>query len=178
MGSWVSSWGFCHRRSEQDFGTRIRTSFIRRSRFSHILKVITYYSETDQLKDPALFMSLYGRVSAERRKKIDSYIFPKDKRLSLGAGILLRKALEDLGEDPDSFSLAHAGNGKPFLLDSSIHFNLSHSEERVMCSVSDCDVGCDVEKIRQTDTDMAKSCFFGTEYKTICEETDKACRTE
>ena len=99
------------------------------------MKVVTYYSETDPLEDPALFSSLYGRVSAERRKKIDSYAFPQGRRLSLGVAVLLRRALEDLGEDPDTFSLDYVGNGKPVLRDSGIHFNLSHCKTAVACAL-------------------------------------------
>ena len=142
------------------------------------MKVVTYYSETDPLEDPALFSSLYGHVSAERRKKIDSYAFPQGRRLSLGVAVLLRRALEDLGEDPDSFSLDYVGNGKPVLRDSGIHFNLSHSGERVMCSVSDREVGCDVEKIKPADMGLARNCFFGTEYEIISGGTDGDCRSE
>lgn len=44
--------------------------------------------------DGERFRWLYDRVSAARRKSIDGYRFWKDKRLSLGAGVLLRVALD------------------------------------------------------------------------------------
>ena len=140
------------------------------------MRTITYYSETDPLKDPALFSKHYRQVSDYRRKKIDSFVFDKDKRLSLGVELLLRRALQELGEDPDSVSIGSVGNSKPVLRGSDISFNLSHSEERVMCSVSDADVGCDTEMIRPIDLDIARRYFYGTEFAAISAEQDSESR--
>ena len=41
-----------------------------------------------------------------------------------------------------------------------------------MCSVSDSDVGCDVERIRPIDLEIAKRYFFGTEYEAIADEEE------
>jgi len=136
------------------------------------LTTLTYYSETGPLRDAALFMKFYSQAPEHRRRKIDSFVFDKDKRLSLGVELLLRKALEDLGEDPDSLQPAHVANGKPMLKGTDIEFNLSHSEERVMCSVSDRPVGCDVEMVRPIDLDLARRYFYGSEYEGIKAEDD------
>jgi len=135
------------------------------------LATVTYYSDTCALADRGLFERLYSTVSDYRRSKIDGYIFDKDKRLSLGVELLLRKALEDMGEDADLSCIDTVANGKPVIRGSDFHFNLSHSEERVMCSVSDSDVGCDVERIQPIDLDIARRYFYGTEYDAIASES-------
>ena len=136
------------------------------------MKVITYYADSGDLKDREAYDSAYSRVSAVRRGKTDNFVFNKDRRLSLGVELLLMKALEDLGEDSESFEIEYVANGKPKLKGSDICFNLSHSEERVMCSVSERDVGCDVEFIKPINLEIARRFFFGSEYDTIASMED------
>ena len=95
----------------------------------------------------------------------------KDKKLSIGVELLLRKALSDLGEEMHDIELVK--NNKPVLRGSDIHFNLSHSGTRVMCSVSDDDVGCDVEKIAPIYLDIARRFVFGSEYERIASANDE-----
>ena len=68
---------------------------------------------------------------------------------SLGVGLLLHKACEDAGIVGADERVAYGENEKPYLADfPDVHFNLSHSGERVMCVLSPFDVGCDVEIIK------------------------------
>jgi 4'-phosphopantetheinyl transferase len=131
------------------------------------MKARTYYADTRPLEEPSVYSALYRRMPACRKEKADRFLFPKDRRLCVGAWALLRKALEDLGEDPDEIVIEAGSGGKPFLEGSWVCFNLSHSEERVACSVSDTDVGCDVEPVRYAGLDMAKAFFHGSEYDAI-----------
>ncbi|MBE5956385.1 MAG: 4'-phosphopantetheinyl transferase superfamily protein [Lachnospiraceae bacterium] len=126
-----------------------------------------YVASTAELEDEQVFHALYQTVSKERREKIDKLRFPKDKRLSLAAEVLLKKALiiNGIGE----FECGIGENGKPFLVgNSSVEFNLSHSEERVMCVISNQEAGCDVERIRDTDYKVARH-FFTTEENDMIE---------
>ena len=140
-------------------------------RFDDALKTITYCSDTKYLDDPEVYLLAYDSVSSHRRDKVDRLVFLKDKKLSLGVELLLRLALEDVGEDYTGIDFVK--NGKPVLKDSHICFNLSHSEDKVMCSISDSDVGCDVERIQPIDLDIARRYFFGSEYETIASADDE-----
>ncbi len=135
-----------------------------------------YVADTKALQDEELFRAGYRMVPSERREKADRFIFRKDKTLSIAAGLLLKKGLRDRGIS--EYSVSYGPNGKPFLMDfvcgigneklqKPVHFNLSHSEEKVMCVISDAEVGCDVEKITDIDLEIAKRFFFTTEYETI-----------
>jgi len=142
------------------------------------LKVVTYYADSGTLRDHRVYALAHSLVSQSRKEKTDRFVFDKDRRLSLGVELLLMTALDSLGEDPEKFEIEYTGNGKPMLKGSDIFFNLSHSEERVMCSICDSDVGCDVEMIRPINLDIARKHFFGTEYDTIAEEDDDDGRYE
>lgn len=128
--------------------------------------VKVYVADTKPLENTELFNSLYSLVSVQRQEKINRIAFDKDKRLSLGAELLLKKALSDIGVSDYEFS--YGENGKPFIKgEENIFFNLSHSGERVLCAVSSKEVGCDVEKVKSVDLKIAKRFFFAEEYEAI-----------
>ena len=108
-----------------------------------------YIADISVLKDASIFEELLKRVPEYRQKKAMSFKFPKGKMQSLGVGLLLKKACDDAGLAHADERVAYGENGKPYLVDCpEIHFNLSHSGERVMCVVSPFEVGCDVEIIK------------------------------
>ncbi len=111
-------------------------------------KVFLYIIDTVFLEDTALFNRFFDQMPYLRREKIKRLRMAADKRLSLGAGVLLRFALKKQGIDPDS-EIAFNENGKPFLKNDIIKFNIAHSGKKVICAVSKTDVGCDIEKINE-----------------------------
>ncbi len=134
------------------------------------MNIKVYTADVDRLMDAELFARLYRSVSSERRAKVDRMIFAKDKRLSLGAGALLEAALA--AEGVDEFAFTTKANLKPCLAGGGIFFNLSHSGARVMCAVSDHEIGCDVEKVTDTDMEIARRFFYAEEYASLkrCED--------
>lgn len=139
-------------------------------------KTAIYIADTGVLKNDKVFEGYYKTVSAQRQKKTDSFIFKKDKMLSLGAELVLIKALSDFGVH--DYEIGYAPYGKPYIKDSDIHFNLSHSEEKIMCAISGNPVGCDVEKITDIELEIAKRFFYTTEYSEISRFTQKCHQNE
>lgn len=116
--------------------------------------VKVYIADVTVLKDEDLYRKLYARLDAERRAKADRFRFPKDRRLSVGAGALLMYALQK--ENVGNVSIEVKPTGKPYLAGKeSLFFNLSHSENMVMCAVADKEVGCDVERTTEFDGALA-----------------------
>ena len=101
------------------------------------------------------------------------YRFEKDKKLSCGAYLLLRKLLcEENITNPhfktEKYGKAYISNHE------NIHFNLSHSEKMVLCAISDMEVGTDVEYIdRKIDLNIAKHYFYNGEYESIMKAENK-----
>lgn len=123
-----------------------------------------YYADVSVLADESAFRSAYNAVSPERRKKTDAYRFGKDKYLSLGAELLLQKALGDLG-CPAPVGFSFGGNGKPYLKNApGVYFNLSHSGKYAVCALSSAEVGCDIEEIRSYPDAVAKKILTQREY--------------
>jgi 4'-phosphopantetheinyl transferase len=109
----------------------------------------------------------YGLVSKSRREKIDFYRFDKDKKLSAGAYLLLRKLL--LEENITNPIFKTEKYGKAYISNyENIHFNLSHSCKMVLCAISDREVGVDVEYIDpEIDLNISKHYFYNSEYESI-----------
>lgn len=124
------------------------------------MTVTLYTADTSSLRDDVLFNYYYNKMSGYRLEKIDRMRFDEDKRLSLGVGILLEKAARDFGVKDSSVSLME--NGKPFFTYSDVKFSLSHSGSRVICAVSQKEIGCDTELISKADYKLAKR-FFAPE---------------
>ncbi|MGN0156102.1 MAG: 4'-phosphopantetheinyl transferase family protein [Lachnospiraceae bacterium] len=123
-------------------------------------------ADTENLKDEKLFNCLYQTIPLWRREKIDRMRFQNDKCLSLGAWILLREGLREQGIRENEIEIAYADGGKPYLKNRpELFFNLSHSHERVMCILSDREAGCDVEKKKTVNPNVAKRFFHPAEYE-------------
>ncbi len=97
--------------------------------------------------DREFYDSAYRTVCDERRKKVDSRRFEKDKRLSLAVGYLLEKALEELGVPLGD--ITYGEWGKPSLKGGGICFSLSHSGNYGVCAVYHKEVGIDIERVRE-----------------------------
>ncbi len=142
------------------------------------LRPVLYAASVAPLADGERYAAAYAAVSPARREKIDSFRFEKDKRLSLGAELLLRHALraEGLGTVPMLFDCG--AQGKPYFKDGGVFFSLSHSEEHVVCALAPFEVGCDVERITPIDLNIARRFFFRSEYADIAAQTTIEARND
>ena len=130
-----------------------------------------YYDTTD-LKDAALFEYGISIIPWQARiQKTLRYYFDRDKRLCLGAGLLLHHMLlengiTDMVVDVDE-------NGKPYLLNNSkIHFNISHDGDIAAVALSDHAVGVDVCSDRVYDKEVAAFSFSGEEIECVMNSSE------
>lgn len=135
---------------------------------------MVYAADIQSLSDKSVFEKAYISVSEYRRQKVDKMKHPDDKRRSLGAGLLLKKALSDFGIDEKNLVFETNQNGKPYILfegrntgPENFHFNLSHSGDYAMCIIGDSPVGCDVERIRKIDLKLADRFFAPSEIEQV-----------
>lgn len=136
------------------------------------LKTVVYFADTDCLRDAELFESARGIVSLTRRERTDRMRFAASKRLSLGAGLLLMRAMTDTGLDPLKSDTSDGKYGKPYLTAyPEMCFSLAHSGSVAMCVTADVNAGCDIERIADARPEIAERFFneaetldiFGTE---------------
>lgn len=90
---------------------------------------------------------VYGELSDSRRKRIDRFKRPDDRLRSLFGEYLVKKLLKSR-YGIEKAVIECAENGRPFLKDSKLFISISHSDEMVVCAVSDRAVGIDIERLK------------------------------
>lgn len=112
------------------------------------------------LAEEGLFRAWLERMPESRREKVLSMRFAEGRRLRLGVGILLFRALESRGLDGSRTEIAEGELGKPWIPEHpEIHFSLSHAGTWAMCAVSGQPVGCDAEQTGRGNEKVAFFCF-------------------
>lgn len=97
----------------------------------------------------AMLDEWFEQMSAERKQAVSQMKVRHKKNLRIAADALCRKAISDFCNiSPDKIEFEYNGNGKPFAKNLPIYFSISHSGDFAVCAVSDCEIGIDVEKIR------------------------------
>ena len=121
----------------------------------------TYILDTKIFSDERLYRLLFSKMPAYRQEKVRNFIFEKDRRLSLGAGVLLAYGLSCRGIFEHQEVLL-GDKGKPYLSDS-LFYNISHSGSKVVCSFSDEEVGVDIEQILPVDENLIRQVSVSSE---------------
>ena len=132
-----------------------------------------YVTDVRPLQDACLFHQASLLASSVRRETL-AHLPKKQQILFLGAELLLHRALYDLGYTDIQLNYTYGRYGKPSLRDyPNVHFSISHSGDYAIVSVSDTEIGCDIEKIRDTDLSAARRYFCPEEYADILRIPDK-----
>ncbi|MBS1518085.1 MAG: 4'-phosphopantetheinyl transferase superfamily protein [Bacteroidetes bacterium] len=125
--------------------------------------------------------SLNELLSADEFSKAQRYKFPVDKQNYIICRGNLRKILSEYtNEAPQKIRFEYSDKGKPFLKNSEIFFNLSHSGERCVIAVSRAEnLGIDIERIREVKDllNISAKYFSETEFDLIKKSPPKI-RTE
>lgn len=140
---------------------------------------VLYHMDTGELEDERTFLDYYEAMSRERQRKVDSFLRMEDKRLSLGAGILMDRGLSEWGLCEREAALSYTEKGKPYLTKyPHIHFNLSHSGSKVLAVFADVETGCDIERRQEADLALVKRFFTPGEYDFIAGQQGNAGQDE
>ena len=89
------------------------------------------------------------KLHSDRIKKIQKLSNIDEKCRSLSAGLLVSYALEKENISIKDIKIEYKENGKPYLKDCKLYYNISHTKKYVAVVVSDREVGIDVETIRE-----------------------------
>ncbi len=107
---------------------------------------------------------LQAALNAEEIAHLGRFSNPGARRAFLGSrGFLRRLAAGYLQADPATLRLAIGAHGKPSLADfPELHFNISHSQNRLVLLFAPCQCGVDIESLgRQVDYQPIMKRFFG-----------------
>lgn len=104
--------------------------------------VYVYVADIKELPDPKNHPKLIEQLPDVRRQKIQELQSEKSRCQSFGASLLLMKVLSRFSVDGDAIFFGE--HGKPLL--QNLSFNLSHSDDLVVCAIGEKPVGCDVQR--------------------------------
>lgn len=101
----------------------------------------------------------YNEIYEYKKKKIDKYIKFDNKLRSIIGELLLKCILEkkyNIQYKDVVFKINKYG--KPYIENYNIYFNISHSQDYVICALSNKEIGIDIEKIRPVNVNVI-NCF-------------------
>lgn len=94
------------------------------------------------------------------------------------AAYTVSQILKQLNE-PMDLKMYYSGNGKPYLQDYPLYFNLSHSGNYAVCAVSPREVGVDIQEYKQVNLERLARRFFSEEEQSMlkaCANGKEQCR--
>lgn len=110
----------------------------------------------------------YELLSTEKRMRVDRFHFEDDKKRSVVGDMLAKEMISEYCKIPvQDIQLQKDTNGKPFVKDLGVEFNISHSGKYVICAISDKPIGVDIEQIRELDLSISKKFCNDKELKYI-----------
>lgn len=109
----------------------------------YIVKNIKEFNKED-LND------FYLRIPKQKRMQIDKYKNYEAKTRTLVAEILLNNLLASQNISYQNTKYFNNKYGKPYLKNSELFFNVSHSFDYVITTISNKEIGIDIEKVRKT----------------------------
>lgn len=101
-------------------------------------------------------------LSEKRRKRVERYCFLDDKKRCLIGGLLFRYVLKEAERE-----VVEDENGKPYLPNGKVKFNLAHAGKYVVLGVSNGEIGVDIEDVREYIESVATECFLSQEREFI-----------
>ncbi len=127
-------------------------------------KIQIFIADVRILNEPSRLAAAMQEVSQARQEKAARLKTPGAKALSVGAEMLLQRAVERVHGISGSLRMTQGEGGKPMLSDySDIHFNMSHSGHYVVCGFGSQPVGVDIQKMELPNLKLARRFFAQSE---------------
>jgi 4'-phosphopantetheinyl transferase len=107
------------------------------------------------------FEELLNYIPVQSRSKYLQITSPNGRNSRLIGELLARFSLCSGSEiKNEELFFSYSGKGKPSVhMHPEMHFNISHSGDRIVCAVGDALIGIDVERIRKVNFHIAKRYF-------------------
>ncbi|MCL2425611.1 MAG: 4'-phosphopantetheinyl transferase superfamily protein [Oscillospiraceae bacterium] len=127
-----------------------------------------YVAKIDSSLSDDIFNGLLQVISDENREKCQRFMFKKDALRTLYGELMFRHVLcQQYSFANDEIEILKGDEGKPYIKDSPVHFNVSHAGDFVVCAFSEHEVGVDIEQVKDIDLDLAKHYFCKREYEDL-----------
>ena len=122
-----------------------------------------------------VWISLLNLLTPNLVNEVKKYKRWEDQHNTLFGKLLVYLAYSILTDEKLNFDIyIRDKNNKPFLKDSSLNFNISHSEKTVVCVISrhNIKLGIDIEEIKKIDISDFENIFHQNEFRKIMQTND------
>ncbi len=134
---------------------------------------LSFYKQENRLAK-ASFDQLLQSIPIHLQDKILKFRNWQDAERSLAGKIMLMRGLRHIGRNEYSLNdLKYSEFQKPFF-DESIHFNISHSGNYIICAISEINqIGVDVEELNEIPMDDFTNLFDNREWEEVISAENK-----
>lgn len=130
--------------------------------------VIVYYLEIDQVLSERQIEACLPLFPEYLVSKMADFVIGIDLSSAILGKLLLLRGLCDIGVGKDLFDIRYTFTGKPYLDGNLLYFSISHSDDKLVCAISDCgSVGIDIEKNRKIEVQNFRRQFGDDEWEYI-----------
>lgn len=110
----------------------------------------------------------FSLMTKEKQERVSRYKDSERRKCSVAGEKLVKEYIgNSLNISPEALVILTDKNGKPYIENCPIHFNISHCENTLIYAFSDKEIGIDIEKIRPISLSVAKRFFSEEEQKYI-----------
>ena len=110
----------------------------------------------------------FSFMTEEKQERVSRYKDTGRRKCSVAGEKLVKEYIgKTLNISPEALVILTEKNGKPYIENCPIHFNISHCENTLVYAFSDEEIGIDIEKIRAISLSVAKRFFSEEEQKYI-----------
>ncbi len=114
------------------------------------------------------YQKWFSLMVKEKQDKVCRYKDEERRKCSVAGEMLVKKHIGNaLSISPESLKISIDENGKPFIKDCDIHFNISHCENMVICAFGSESIGVDIEKIKPTALSILKRFYSPSEQEYV-----------
>lgn len=121
-----------------------------------------YIYNTDNLTNEE-YEKRFSLMEEEKQERVKRYKDATRRKCSVAGEMLVKDYIgKALNIAPEGLKILADENGKPYIPDCPVHFNISHCENMLAVAFSDEEIGIDIERIRPISLNILKR-FFSRE---------------
>lgn len=131
-----------------------------------------FFSRVSDVNDLQFIDKSYNMVSENCKSKAKCFRFEADRLRTIIGELLARYGICNcFGIDASKLSFNVSEFGKPYIDGIPYYFNISHSDDYIICGVSDINIGVDIEKMQDIDFGFACDVFSDDEIRRFSPES-------
>lgn len=106
----------------------------------------------------------FSLMIKEKQERVSRYKDIERRKCSVAGEMLIKKHVaKKFNISPESIEISIDENGKPYIKNYKIHFNIAHCENILVYAVFEEKIGIDIEKIRPISLSIAKRFYSSSE---------------